>query len=54
MSGAWTKADVVVTQSFWRRPLSTVMEASPTTGFWLSGLSKLSPRRKQSIGFPTT
>ena len=52
VSDTWTKADVVVTQWFWRRPLSAVMEAFANHGFVIEQIVEAQPSTEALDRFP--
>ena len=52
VSDTWTKADVVVTQWFWRRPLSAVMEALADHGFVIERIVEAQPSAEALDRFP--
>ena len=52
VSDTWTKADVVVTQWFWRRPLSAVMDAVADHGFVIERIVEAQPSAEALDRFP--
>ena len=52
VSDTWTKADVVVTQWYWRRPLSSVMEALADNGFVVERIVEAQPSAEALHRFP--
>lgn len=52
VSDTWTKADVTVTQQFWRRPLGDVVEAFTAAGFWLDRVVETRPTPEAVDRFP--
>ena len=52
VSDTWTKADVVVTQWYWRRPLSAVMEALADHGFVIERIVEAQPSAEALDRFP--
>ncbi len=52
VSDTWTKSEVEVTQYFWRRPLSAVIEAFTDSGFVLDGLVEAQPTAEAVRLFP--
>jgi hypothetical protein len=52
VSDTWTKADVVVAQWFWRRPLSAVMEALADHGFVIERIVEAQPSAEALTRFP--
>ena len=52
VSDTWTKADVVVTQWFWRRPLSAVTEAFADHGFVIDRIVEAQPSAEALDRFP--
>jgi SAM-dependent methyltransferase len=52
VSDTWTKADVVVTQWYWRRPLSAVMEALADNGFVIERIVEAQPSAEALDRFP--
>jgi ubiquinone/menaquinone biosynthesis C-methylase UbiE len=49
---AWTKEDVVVTQWYWRRPLSAVMDALADHGFVIERIVEPQPSAEALARFP--
>ena len=43
VSDTWTKADVEVTQHFWRRPLAAVMAEFAAAGFVIDAITEARP-----------
>jgi SAM-dependent methyltransferase len=52
VSDTWTKADVVVTQWYWRRPLSAVMDAFAEHGFVIERIVEAQPSAEALDRFP--
>ena len=52
VSDTWTKGDVVVTQWFWRRPLSAVMDALADHGFVIERIVEAQPSAEALTRFP--
>jgi SAM-dependent methyltransferase len=52
VSDTWTKADVVVTQWFWQRPLSAVMDAFSEHGFVIERIVEAQPSAEALDRFP--
>ncbi len=52
VSDTWTKADVVVTQWYWRRPLGAVMEALADQGFVIERIVEAQPSAEALDRFP--
>ena len=52
VSDVWKKADVVVTQWFWRRPLSAVVEAFADHGFVIERIVEAQPSVEALNRFP--
>jgi SAM-dependent methyltransferase len=52
VSDTWTKADVAVTQWFWRRPLSAVMDAVADHGFLIERIVEAQPSAEALDRFP--
>ena len=52
VSDTWTKGDVVVTQWYWRRPLSAVMEAFAEHGFVIERIVEAQPSAEALDRFP--
>ena len=52
VSDIWTKADVVVTQWYWRRPLSAVMDAVAEHGFVIERIVEAQPSAEALDRFP--
>jgi hypothetical protein len=52
VSDTWTKADVTVTQRFWRRPLGSVVQAFTAAGFWIDWVVEARPTREALDRFP--
>jgi hypothetical protein len=46
VSDTWRKADVEVTQQFWRRPLAAALGAFADAGFMVDRVARRSPRPK--------
>ena len=52
LSDTWTKADVTVTQQFWRRPLGSVIDAFTTAGFQIDHVVEARPTEVAIARFP--
>jgi SAM-dependent methyltransferase len=52
VSDTWTKANIVVTQWYWRRPLSAVMEAFANDGFVIERIVEAQPSAEALDRFP--
>ena len=52
VSDTWTKADVTVTQRFWRRPLGSVVRAFAGAGFSIDWVVEARPTRDAIRRFP--
>ena len=52
VAAAWRKADVEVTQQFWRRPLSAVAEAFAGAGFAIEAIAEPQPSAEGLERFP--
>jgi SAM-dependent methyltransferase len=52
VSDTWRKADVEVTQHFWRRPLSAVLDACADAGFRLDRVAEPQPSAEALQRFP--
>lgn len=52
LSETWTKADVTVTQRFWRRPLGSVVHAFATAGFQTDCVVEARPSEEALERFP--
>ncbi len=52
VSDTWIKADVEVTQWFWRRPLSAVMDAWADHGFVIERIVEAQPSAEALVRFP--
>ncbi len=52
VSDAWTKADIVVTQWYWRRPLSAVMNALADQEFVIERIVEAQPSAEALERFP--
>ena len=52
VSDTWSKADVVVTQWYWRRPLSAVIEAFADHGFVIERIVEAQPSAEALTRFP--
>jgi SAM-dependent methyltransferase len=48
----WTKSDVEVTQWFWRRPLSAVVDAFADHGFLIERIAEPQPSAEALVRFP--
>lgn len=48
----WTKADVTVTQEFWRRPLGSVVKTFAAAGFWIDLVVEARPTPEAIARFP--
>ncbi|WP_081272345.1 class I SAM-dependent methyltransferase [Mycobacteroides immunogenum] len=53
VSDTWTKADVEVTQHFWRRPLGQVADAFAEAGFLIERIAEPRPSAEAMRRFPT-
>lgn len=53
VSDSWTKADVQVTQHFWRRPLTEVVDAFADAGFVVERIAEPRPSQEALQRFPT-
>jgi ubiquinone/menaquinone biosynthesis C-methylase UbiE len=52
VSDTWTKADVTVTQQFWRRPLGSVVQAFAAAGLWIETVVEARPTAEAIQRFP--
>jgi ubiquinone/menaquinone biosynthesis C-methylase UbiE len=52
VSDTWTKADVTVTQQFWRRPLGSVVQAFAAAGFSIDWIVEARPTQDAIARFP--
>ena len=52
VSDTWTKADVTVTQQFWRRPLGPTIQAFADAGFSVEGVVEARPAPGAIARFP--
>lgn len=52
VSGTWRKADVEVTQQFWRRPLAAVLGAFADAGFKVDRVAEPQPSAEALRLFP--
>jgi hypothetical protein len=52
VSDTWQKADVEVTQHFWRRPLSATIDAFADAGFMVERIAEPQPSREALQRFP--
>lgn len=52
VSDTWRKADVVVTQHFWRRPLSAMVDAFAKAGFVVDRIAEPQPSSESVHRFP--
>jgi hypothetical protein len=52
VSDTWLKGDVEVTQYFWRRPLSAVVDAFAEAGFMIDRLVEAQPSSASVQRFP--
>ncbi|HEY1514904.1 MAG TPA: class I SAM-dependent methyltransferase [Solirubrobacteraceae bacterium] len=52
LSDTWTKADVTVTQQFWRRPLGSVVQSFSAAGFAIEWVVEARPARDAIARFP--
>ncbi len=52
VSDTWTKADVEVTQHFWRRPLATTMAEFAAAGFVIDAIAEARPSSEALQRFP--
>ncbi len=52
VSDTWTKTDVVVTQRYWRRPLSAAMDAFADHGFVIERIIEAQPSAEALHRFP--
>ena len=52
VSDTWSKANIEVTQHFWRRPLSSVVSAFTEAGFVLDGVAEPQPSAESVRRFP--
>lgn len=52
VSDTWTKADVTVTQRFWRRPLGSVVQAFAAAGLWIDAVVEARPTGEAVDRFP--
>jgi SAM-dependent methyltransferase len=52
VSDTWTKADVTVTQRFWRRPLGATIQAFADAGFAVDGVVEARPTQDAIERFP--
>nr|WP_216896311.1 class I SAM-dependent methyltransferase [Nocardia alni] len=52
VSDTWTKADVEVTQHFWRRPLAAVMAEFAAAGFVIDAITEARPSSEALQRFP--
>jgi ubiquinone/menaquinone biosynthesis C-methylase UbiE len=53
VSDTWNKADVEVTQYFWRRPLAQVVDAFAEAGFVVERIVEPQPSREAMLRYPT-
>lgn len=53
VSDTWTKADIQVTQHFWRRPLAQVVDAFAGAGFLIERIAEPRPSDEAMRRFPT-
>jgi SAM-dependent methyltransferase len=53
VTDTWRKADVEVTQQFWRRPLSAVADAFAGAGFVIDRVAEARPSREALDRFPS-
>jgi SAM-dependent methyltransferase len=52
VSDTWVKGDVEVTQSFWRRPLSQVVDAFAAAGFLIEEIVEPQPSKEALLEYP--
>jgi len=52
VSETWTKADITVTQHFWRRPLGPTIQAFAAAGFSVEGIVEARPAPGAIAQFP--
>lgn len=52
VSDTWTKADIEVTQHFWRRPLGQVADAFAEAGFLIERIAEPRPSAEAMRRFP--
>ncbi|MFD6199637.1 class I SAM-dependent methyltransferase [Mycobacteriaceae bacterium NPDC060252] len=54
VSDTWNKADVEVTQHFWRRPLAQVVDAFAEAGFVVERIVEPQPSREAMLRYPAS